>query len=73
MKMIAIPVVTLLSKVAGPEPPNRACDEAPPRDAPIPAPFPVWSKTIMIRRIQAITCMDNIRVVIFFYLSYLMI
>jgi len=54
MNTTAAPVVSLLMKEEPPEPPNRVC-EAPPKAAPISAPFPVWSRTIAISAIEAIT------------------
>ena len=54
MKIMAAAVVALLRKVEAPVLPNRVWLEPPPKAAPMSAPFPVWSKTIMIRAIQTI-------------------
>jgi hypothetical protein len=52
MKIMATPVVILVKKPAGPADPKRVWLEPPPKAAPISAPFPVWSNTIRIKRIQ---------------------
>jgi hypothetical protein len=43
--------VALLRNVDAPVLPNRVWLEPPPKAAPMSAPFPVWSKTIMISAI----------------------
>ena len=55
IKITAAPVVALLKKVEAPVLPNSVWLPPPPKAAPISAPFPVWSKTIMIRATHTIT------------------
>lgn len=67
MNNTAIPVVILFRMVAGPALPKSAWLPPPPRDAPIVAPFPVWSRTIKIKRMQAVICIANMKVVINYF------
>jgi hypothetical protein len=62
--MMAAAVVALLKKVDAPVLPNSVWLEPPPNAAPMSAPLPVWSKTIMIRAIQTIIWMIIKRIVI---------
>ena len=57
MKIMAAPVVALLKNVEAPVLPNRVWLEPPPKAAPMSAPFPVWSSTIMINAILTIIWM----------------
>ena len=50
-------VVSRLKKVDAPVLPNRVWLDPPPKAAPMSAPFPVWSKTIMISAILTIIWM----------------
>lgn len=52
-KMIATTVVSLLKKVAAPRDPKTVW-EAPPKAAPISAPFPAWSRITMIKKVQTV-------------------
>ena len=55
MNMMAAPVVALLRNVDAPVLPKRVWLPPPPKAAPISAPLPVWSKTIMMSATQTIT------------------
>jgi hypothetical protein len=50
--MTAAAVVALLKKVEAPVLPNSVWLDPPPKAAPMSAPLPVWSRTIMISAIQ---------------------
>jgi hypothetical protein len=55
IKITATPVVNLLRNPIAPELPKIVW-LAPPKAAPISAPFPAWRRTIMIRAIQTKIC-----------------
>ena len=57
MNTTAAMVVALLRNVDAPELPKRVWLDPPPKAAPMSAPLPVWSRTIMIRAIHTMTCM----------------
>ena len=57
MKIMAAAVVALLKNVDAPVLPNRVWLEPPPKAAPMSAPLPVWSSTIMISAILTIIWM----------------
>lgn len=57
IKTTAATVVALLRKVDAPVLPNRVWLPPPPKAAPISAPLPVCSSTIMISAMQTMTCM----------------
>ena len=56
MNTTAAMVVALVRNVDAPELPKRVWLDPPPKAAPISAPLPVWSRTIMIRAIHTMTC-----------------
>jgi len=56
MKMIAAPVVSLFMNVLPPLAPNTVWLPPAPKEAPISAPLPDWSKTIPIKAIQTNIC-----------------
>ncbi len=55
INIMAAAVVALLRKVDAPVLPNSVWLEPPPKAAPMSAPLPVWSKTIMISAMLTIT------------------
>jgi len=57
MNMMAAAVVALLKKVEAPVLPNRVWLEPPPNAAPMSAPLPVWSRTIIISAMQTMMWM----------------
>ena len=67
--MMAAAVVALLKKVEAPVLPNSVWLEPPPKAAPMSAPLPVWSKTIIISAIQTRTCIIISRIVIVIFLK----
>lgn len=56
MKMMAAPVVSFDINVLPPEAPKTDWLPPAPKDAPISAPFPDWSKTIPISAMLTVTC-----------------
>jgi hypothetical protein len=56
MKTTAHAAVIFPKKVVGPALPKRVWLEAPPRDAPILAPFPACKRTTMMRTILTMIC-----------------
>ena len=64
MKTIAAPVVALLKKVEAPVLPNNVWLDPPPKAAPMSAPLPVWSSTIMISAMQTSTWIIISKIVI---------
>ena len=64
MKTTAATVVIFPRKVAAPVVPKSAWLPAPPKTAPMSAPFPVCKRTIKISAILTITCMVTINAVI---------
>ncbi len=67
MNTIAAPVVALLKKVEAPVLPNKVWLDPPPKAAPMSAPLPVWSSTIMISAMQTSTWMMINKIVIILY------
>ena len=67
MNTIAAPVVALLKKVEAPVLPNKVWLDPPPKAAPMSAPLPVWSSTIMISAMQTSTWIIINKIVIILY------